>query len=140
MELTGGGEGVERFADFAPADQFVRVNIDICAEPVVDGELWRVGLVLGSEVCPHSAGVNRAVLGGVADEAHGCPGLVCHGEDGVELAVSERSGFVDDEHGSGVKSVEAPVVVVGEVRGDRVGADVGLGSEVAGSFAFDGCA
>ena len=60
-----------------------------------------------------------------------------HGHEGVEVAVGEGGGFVDDEDGAGVEG-EVLGVVVGEVPGDGLALDPGRGGEGAGGFALHG--
>ena len=59
--------------------------------------------VEAGEVCPHAAGFDRGVLGGVADGAHG-------GASGFDVAdqccvgtVAERGCLIDDHHTPGVE-------------------------------------
>jgi hypothetical protein len=56
-----------------------------------------------AENAEHAAGIDGAVLGGIADEPQGGTGLGGEPAQPVEVTVGDGGGLVDDEDGAGVE-------------------------------------
>ena len=60
----------------------------------------------------------------VANGPHDRPGLLHGGDEGGVLTVGEQGGFIDDEHGPGIKFVSSLIELVQE-QGNGAGVDPG---------------